>query len=224
MQTASPPLQTLDILHLEDNQADQAIFQEYLACTQFSTSNVKVIEKIQQLISLKLDDYVPELIVLDLNLPDSKGINTLQFVKNYYPSVPIMVLNGVDSENFGVDYIPSEIEKALLKSLQNEDILEQIIYSVINESDKAKQATEDEPKSKLLIEAMFELLFDGDGFDPEKFEAEQEKAWDDLLLSGLEFDITELGSEEELLEIFQEFPKLSDKVKEIYGNKPNSNS
>ncbi|HAS43940.1 MAG TPA: hypothetical protein DCS93_25915 [Microscillaceae bacterium] len=218
MEIASSTTQTLDILHLEDNKADQVIFQEYLAYTQFSTSSVKVIEKVQQLRPLKVEDYLPELIVLDLNLPDSKGVDTLQTVKNYYPSVPILVLTGVEPESFGVDYVPSEIEKALLKRFQNEEVLEQTISSVINQSHQPDQNSNPET----LVEGVFEQLFKDKKFDPEMFEEAQEEALDELLLSDLELDITKLGSEQEILKMFEESPDLSDKVKEIFKSKATS--
>ncbi|MBF0287650.1 MAG: response regulator [SAR324 cluster bacterium] len=75
-----------------------------------------------------LDHWKPDIVLLDLNLPDSEGLDTLVRVHEYVPNVPIIVLTGMDDESLGVtalqkgaqDYWPKdEISPTILIRLVN---------------------------------------------------------------------------------------------------------
>ncbi|WMN61164.1 GGDEF domain-containing response regulator [Pseudoalteromonas xiamenensis] len=99
---------------LEDNEDDAYLVQEYLANIQSKRRfRVKVFNSI---LSLKqtLGSVRPDALLLDLNLPESLGLNTLVTVKQFAQDVPIIVLTGNAEEHFGEkaiqlgaqDYLP----------------------------------------------------------------------------------------------------------------------
>ncbi|MCB1738923.1 MAG: response regulator, partial [Gammaproteobacteria bacterium] len=45
-----------------------------------------------------LRDYTPDLVLLDLNLPDSRGLSGIQRMRDAAPGVPIIVLTNVEDE------------------------------------------------------------------------------------------------------------------------------
>ena len=55
------------------------------------------------------------IILLDLNLPDSRGTETVQKIFNIVPDVPIVVLTGLDDEDAGLEAIRSGAEDYLVK-------------------------------------------------------------------------------------------------------------
>lgn len=186
---ASP---NINILHLEDNLADQVIFQENLSCTAYASAQVKVVESVQQLLHLQEEQYQPELVVADLNLPDSQGINTLDTVRKYYPSLPLIILTGAYSKDFGMDQAPTQNQLMLLKRFQNVTSLERAIFSLVQEAYHKPRAS-----AKVI--------------DPY-----------DLLLANLELDITKLASEETINRTFENHPILQKKAKEMFGKKRKS--
>jgi signal transduction histidine kinase len=54
-------------------------------------------------------------VLLDLNLPDSRGVETVQRVFEVAPNIPIVVLTGLDDEDAGLDAIRSGAEDYLVK-------------------------------------------------------------------------------------------------------------
>src|SRR3972149_6998709 len=53
----------------------------------------------------KLNSSSFNIVLLDLNLPDSRGTETVQRVFRAAPNIPIVVLTGLDDENAGLDAI-----------------------------------------------------------------------------------------------------------------------
>lgn len=183
-------LPNMNILHLEDNLADQVIFQENLSGTAYASSQVKVIECVQQLLYLQEEQYQPELLVIDLNLPDSQGINTLDTVRKYYPSIPVIILTGAYFQDFGVDHVPTQNQLMLLKRFQNVNSLERAIFSLVRDTYYETQTV----SAKVI--------------DPY-----------DLLLANLELDITKLANKEEIMRTFEGYSMLQKKAGEIFNRK-----
>lgn len=115
-------IDNLEILLFEDNIGDAGLLEEMLEESN-SLYQLKVVETLEEgLYVLKSNFFV--VILLDLGLPDSDGINTLIDVHNKAPDTPIIVLTGLDNEEIGTlavkkgaqDYlIKKEIDSKLLK-------------------------------------------------------------------------------------------------------------
>ncbi|MFC3034234.1 GGDEF domain-containing response regulator [Pseudoalteromonas fenneropenaei] len=101
---------------LEDNEEDAYLVREYLS--QLNSKRrfrVKVFNTIESL-KQTLGSVMPDALLIDLNLPESLGLNTLVTVKQFASNVPIIVLTGNTEEQFGEkaiqlgaqDYIPKQ--------------------------------------------------------------------------------------------------------------------
>lgn len=92
------PKQTIHILLVEDNPGDVRIVCEMVRHTpELEIHNVDgLIAGIAQLKARKWD-----LVLLDLGLPDSQGLDTLREVLKSGTSVPVVVLTGLDDEALG---------------------------------------------------------------------------------------------------------------------------
>ena len=73
-----------------------------------------------------------DIILLDLFLPDSKGINTLEKVNSIMPNIPIIVLTGmIDDVNTAVSFIEKGAQDFLMKNDINVNLLfRSIMYAV----------------------------------------------------------------------------------------------
>jgi len=70
----------LKLLIIEDNLTDQKLLFEYLDKLSFTTTKTAV-QTLTQAKHYLVSNITFDLIILDLNLPDSKGINTITAVK-----------------------------------------------------------------------------------------------------------------------------------------------
>ena len=149
----------LQILHIEDNHADQIMFQENLSNTEFSAAQLRVIEKAHQIDNLQALDYAPEVIVLDLNLPDSNGINTLKKVQKFYPNTPIVVLTAAPKE-IALSVISLGAEDCLIKGKEDDqESIERVISYAIERSRLKKTLIQTNQKLKRSNEKLEQFIF-----------------------------------------------------------------
>lgn len=81
------------LLLIEDNPGDARLIQELLSEEFYYTYTITTAESVREAQSLKATHGF-DLILLDLTLPDSSGLETITTVSNIYDSTPIVVLTG----------------------------------------------------------------------------------------------------------------------------------
>ncbi|HVG40384.1 MAG TPA: response regulator [Chitinophagaceae bacterium] len=86
----------MKILLAEDDVDDQSLFHEFLhhradiALMPVAENGVILIETLEQISN---DEHLPQLIILDQNMPKRNGLQTLQLLKanNRYAHIPVMM-------------------------------------------------------------------------------------------------------------------------------------
>lgn len=147
--------ESLKILLFEDNQGDAGLIEEML--DEFNNFNdLKIVETLEDGLNI-LNKEIFDVILLDLGLPDSDGIETLKDVLKITPSTPIIILTGLNNEQIGIqsvkigaqDYlIKNEIESKLLKrsinySIERKKIEGELQRSQENLEEKVKERTKE---------------------------------------------------------------------------------
>lgn len=90
---------TIKVLYIEDNPADVYLLKEFFK--EFKNINVEVHDSDRLMEALKaLYNYKFDVILLDLSLPDSKGMETYEIIKMHQPDLPIIILSGFSDEIF----------------------------------------------------------------------------------------------------------------------------
>ena len=73
-----------------------------------------------------------DVVLLDVGLPDSQGLDTVQTIRNIFPEVAIVVLTGVESDDFGLQAIQHGADDYLEKgNMQVEHLARALQYSII---------------------------------------------------------------------------------------------
>jgi len=129
---------TTRVLLIEDNPDDACFLLEALSETRE--------EQIELVHVVQLDDAAKRLreetfqvILLDLSLPDSQGIETVLRVQDQAPSVPIIVLTGLDDDNIALQAVRAGAQDYLVKG----DIDARILVRSIRYASERKQAYEE---------------------------------------------------------------------------------
>ena len=86
------PAEHLSVLLIEDNPGDARLFEEYLAESS-PTFTLRHEETLETGLGA-LRDEQPDVLVVDLGLPDSNGAETVKAVAGTVPEIPIVVLTG----------------------------------------------------------------------------------------------------------------------------------
>jgi DNA-binding NarL/FixJ family response regulator len=82
------------ILLVEDNPGDAALFAHYLSLHGAESLNVDTVSTLEDAIAA-MQSKPFEAIVLDLNLPDAKGIEAITELRDHQPDIPIIILSGI---------------------------------------------------------------------------------------------------------------------------------
>lgn len=115
------------LLLVEDNPGDAQLIQTYLAEVAYEEFQITVVGELQEAI-LELLDGEPDIVLLDLGLPDSKGLETLQEFVQHCPHAPIVVLTGGEEAELGRQSIKHGAQDFLSKGDINPAQLIRTIY------------------------------------------------------------------------------------------------
>ncbi len=122
--------ESLRILLVEDNPTDALLVREALAEATSPAFTVVHGEMLQCALDL-LARRPFDLVLLDLGLPDSQGIESLTRLRGRAPDVPVLVLTGLDDEDIGLKAVHAGAQDYLVKGYLSEKSLPRIIrYSV----------------------------------------------------------------------------------------------
>jgi len=104
----------LRLLLVEDNPADARLLTEYLCGPhpeEFHCTHVAMLA--EALRYIRADHF--DLVLLDLSLPDSQGLDTVRSVAHQARGTPIVVLTGADDEMLGVAAVRNGAQDYLVK-------------------------------------------------------------------------------------------------------------
>jgi len=112
------PVQNVKILAVEDDTGDYGLIRVYLRMAGYVQNIVPdpltwvttLAQAEQQVILDK-----PDIILLDLNLPDSFGINTVKRMRTLLPTVPIIVLSGNNDNDIALAALEEGAQDYVIK-------------------------------------------------------------------------------------------------------------
>jgi two-component system, cell cycle sensor histidine kinase and response regulator CckA len=152
------------VLLVEDNAGDARLLQEFLrevASTRFELTQAdRLDEAIACLAQNRFD-----IVLLDLSLPDSQGLNTFLELHRQAPSLPIIVLTGLDDETLAMKAMHEGAQDYLPKGQVDGHLLGRSIRYAI-ERQRAEEALRDsEARYRSVVLAMQEgiILQQADG-------------------------------------------------------------
>jgi diguanylate cyclase (GGDEF)-like protein len=125
---------THHVLLIEDNPGDARLIREMLAEEPESPFRLHFAEKLSaglELLSHAGEGASPSLVLLDLSLPDSFGLETFAKVYAHSPAVPIIVLTGNDDQTVALSAVKGGAQDYLVKGrLDRELLLRSMQYSI----------------------------------------------------------------------------------------------
>jgi signal transduction histidine kinase len=120
------------VLLIEDNPDDEFMIELMLeevstGTTRFILSSVERLKEGFTYISKNKFD----IILLDLTLPDSYGLNSFTRLHTHYPDIPIVVLSGLDDESVAIKAVREGAQDYLVKGLVDSNLISHAIRYAI---------------------------------------------------------------------------------------------
>ena len=146
---------SIRILLVEDNLGDVRLLEQMLRQVpdlRFAISHVERLEEAPHL----LDREKFDVILLDLSLPDSEGIETVRRAVSEARSIPIVVFTGLSDQSMGAQAVHEGAQDYLVKDeIDGWAIVRTIRYSL----ERTQVAAEREQIGRELADARREIVF-----------------------------------------------------------------
>ena len=121
---------TVRVLHVEDERATALLLAEELRDVTFARFEVHNANRLATALS-RLGREAFAVALLDLSLPDSAGIETVERVRAAAPDVPLVVMTGREDETVGMEAIRRGAQDYLVKSHANgRAVARAILYAI----------------------------------------------------------------------------------------------
>lgn len=143
--------QILRILLIEDEADDYSHLMDILGqirSFQLQTSRATTLAEAEESLSAS---PLPDLIITDLTLPDSNGLDTFRSVYAKALTVPIIVLTGMDSESLALEAMEEGAQDYLSKRNVDVDMLRRSIRYAIARHRSEKALRESEERFALAV-------------------------------------------------------------------------
>ena len=138
------------VLLFEDNPGDARLFREFLREDALVQVDLDQVDRLET--GLKhLAQGKPDVILVDLGLPDSQGLETLTQVYAQAQDVPIVVLTGLDEGELAVEAVRAGAQDYLVKG----EISGGLLVRAIRYAIERKQAEEDTRRRLNELEMLY---------------------------------------------------------------------
>jgi len=137
----------IKVLLIEDNQGDVRLIWEILSEVRNSPFYLEVAATLLGGLQ-SLEKAKPDIVLLDLTLPDSNGIYTLNRVKDKVKEIPVVVLTGMDDEMLAIKSLKEGAQDYLVKGRTDSELLKRAILHAIERNKLISDMEENDRKLK----------------------------------------------------------------------------
>lgn len=106
--------QLLNLLLVEDNPSDAFLFEEELRLSSHHEFNIIHVDRLTNALEI-LETHIINIILLDLSLPDSQGIDTLLTIQDHFSAIPIVILSNLNDEEVAMEAVKKGAQDYLVK-------------------------------------------------------------------------------------------------------------
>jgi CheY-like chemotaxis protein len=129
------------VLVVEDDPGDVRLVRGYLAETSGVMWDIECVEQLAEAVE-RLKRGGIDVVLLDLHLPDSVAISTVEKVRAAAPRVPVVVLTGLGDELIGLQALRSGAQDFLVKGRSAGPLLVRVLRHAV-ERTRARNDIED---------------------------------------------------------------------------------
>jgi signal transduction histidine kinase len=124
-------MQSIHILLVEDNPGDIDLIQVILSDSDYASFRFTIAIRQAAALMHLADDPTIDIILLDMFLPDSHGLDSVCALHSAAPNIPIVVLTVLNDENTGVQAVKQGAQDYLLKDQVESTMLTRAIRYAI---------------------------------------------------------------------------------------------
>ena len=147
--------QLIRVLLVEDNPGDIRLIQELLRDVPDAGFDLQIVETLDAALSV-LNAETFDAILLDLSLPDSRGLETLHAIRDCVPHSATVVLTGSSDQDLGVQAVQSGAQDYLIKGEGDARLVTRSVRYAIERQQLADKLRRREEEYSSLINDVFD--------------------------------------------------------------------
>ncbi|MCU0475205.1 MAG: ATP-binding protein [Anaerolineae bacterium] len=155
------------LLLVEDMAADALLLRAELMQTSLRFE-IDHVQRVAHAVERLLVGGQYDVVLLDLSLPDSRGLDTLRRVREVDPHVPVVILSGYEDAQIGLEAVKNGAQDYLMKGRADAALLERALQYAMERAASIAELTESRRRYHELFDATLEAIFvhvDGDIVD-----------------------------------------------------------
>ncbi|HSA31475.1 MAG TPA: response regulator [Candidatus Omnitrophota bacterium] len=121
---------TLQVLIVENNDVDRAVLINMLSKAPYGSFQISATDSLQETFEL-LKQSLVDVVLLDLNIKDSNGIDTLKRLHGRYPQLAVVVNTGEYQDDLGLRAVTMGAQDYLIKGMYKSYGLVKALYYAI---------------------------------------------------------------------------------------------
>lgn len=131
------------ILVVEDNPADAAIIADYFeeTRTEPAAGVVEHVDRLQTALA-KLAEQHHDVVLLDLSLPDARGLEGLTAIRTAFPNVPVVVMTGLTDARVALEAVKSGAQDYLSKGVDGARVVRRAVLYAMERHQLQRELTE----------------------------------------------------------------------------------
>ncbi len=145
----------ISVLLIEDNPGDARLIREHLRESSEAVFDLAVASNLHEGVNA-LHNRAFDVLLLDLSLPDSFGLDTVQVARSQIQDVPIVVLTGFDDKSLGIQAVQMGAQDYLLKNDAHPRLLSRTIRYAIERHRIEAQLRQSQEEYRSLINDVFD--------------------------------------------------------------------
>lgn len=147
----------INVLLIEDNLTDIVLIREMLKEVRKPRFKLHNTRRLEEGLNY-LEKNETDVLLLDLNLPDSFGLDTFQKANDNAPHIPIVILSAFDDEDIAIKAVKGEAQDYLIKGTVDSSLLARSIsYAIERKSIKGELIKHRDHLEELVQERTAEL-------------------------------------------------------------------
>lgn len=149
--------ESLSILVVEDNPSDSFLIEQMLLSSGLAVEKVYTAERLAEAIDL-LNQNPISLVLLDLSLPDSFGMNSFLKLKENFSHIPVIILTGLSDSEMALEAMKQGTQDYLVKGDFNVNFLvKSIQYSIERKKAEEKVRVSEEKYRQIFYKNPFPM-------------------------------------------------------------------
>lgn len=153
------------VLLIEDNSEEATLTRLNLGRIDRPQYEIEHVPRLDRGLFRLTSGYRPDVILLDLNLPDVDGLEGYRKLSERFPAIPVIMLTNVDDEETAALAVRRGAQDYLIKREVNSPLLKRVIRYAIERQRSERALRESEERYALAVAGANDCIWDWDKRD-----------------------------------------------------------